>query len=88
MSDVQSAGPIHAYRKFIHEGEWQPDQAQELAAEKLQLLHMKLKGYDPHAKNGWTLPFRRQRNAEPPEGIYFYLCKIALNSVSFYFIDP
>ncbi|MBT3790338.1 MAG: cell division protein ZapE [Alphaproteobacteria bacterium] len=72
MSDVQSAGPIHAYRKFIHEGEWQPDQAQELAAEKLQLLHMKLKGYDPHAKNGWTLPFRRQRNAEPPEGIYFY----------------
>ena len=68
----ENRGPIHAYRKFIHEGEWQPDSAQELAAEKLQLLHLKLKDYDPRSKSGWTLPFRRQRNAEPPQGIYFY----------------
>ena len=72
MTEELSPGPIHAYRRFVHSGEWQADPAQELAAEKLQLLHMKLKGYDPHAKSGWTLPFRRQRNAEPPQGIYFY----------------
>jgi cell division protein ZapE len=67
-----AAGPIHAYRDFIRSGEWRPDPAQELAAEKLQLLHLKLRGYDPRAKSGWTLPFRRQRNAEAPQGIYFY----------------
>ena len=72
MPEDIAAGPIHAYRDFIHKGEWQPDKAQELAAEKLQLLHLKLKGYDPRAKSGWTLPFSRQRNAEPPQGIYFY----------------
>jgi cell division protein ZapE len=72
MSNADPAGPIHTYRRFIHDGEWQPDPAQELAAEKLQLLHMKLKGYDPRSKSGWTLPFRRQRNAEQPQGIYFY----------------
>ena len=71
MTD-SSAGPIHAYRKFVENGEWQPDPAQKLAAEKLQLLHLKLKGYDPRPKSGWTLPFRRQRNTEAPAGIYFY----------------
>ncbi len=65
-------GPIHTYRRLVREGEWQADPAQELAAEKLQLLHLRLAGYDPHAQSGWTLPFTRGRNQEAPQGLYLY----------------
>ncbi len=65
-------GPIHVYRRLVHSGEWQADPAQELAAEKLQLLSVQLQGHDPQTKIGWTKLFRRGRNAEPPQGVYFY----------------
>ncbi len=69
---TDGAGPIHVYRRLVKAGEWQADPAQELAAEKLQLLHVRLSGYDPHAQSGWTLPFRRSRNQEAPQGLYLY----------------
>jgi cell division protein ZapE len=70
MSDAE--GPIHVYRRLVREGEWQADPVQELAAEKLQLLSVKLRGHDPQTIKGWAKIFGRGRNTEAPQGVYFY----------------
>jgi len=70
MSDAE--GPIHVYRRLVREGEWQADPVQELAAEKLQLLSVKLRGHDPKTIKGWAKIFGRGRNTEAPQGVYFY----------------
>jgi cell division protein ZapE len=41
-------GPMPRYRELIRAGTIHADPAQRAAVEKLQLLHMRLKDYDPH----------------------------------------
>ncbi len=43
----QARGPLFAYRAKLEAGELAPDNAQALAAERLQNLWIKLRGYDP-----------------------------------------
>jgi len=53
--DVPTArGPLPAYRALVAEGELAPDPSQALAAERLQALWVRLRGYDPppHPANG------------------------------------
>jgi cell division protein ZapE len=64
--------PIHVYRRLVRSGEWRADPEQELAAEKLQLLSVQLRGHDPQTKSGWARLFSRGRNAETPKGVYLY----------------
>ena len=45
--ELDSAGPIHSYRKLVKAGELNHDPVQERSAEKLQSLHHRLQGYDP-----------------------------------------
>lgn len=77
MTDTDNTtanGPIHAYRALIREGEIHHDPAQELAVEKLQLLHHALRSYDPAPDRGWKkfFAFGRSQGAEPPQGLYMY----------------
>jgi len=65
-------GPIQVYRRLVHSGEWQADPVQELAAEKLQLLSVQVRGHDPQTKSGWRKLFKRGRNEDAPQGVYFY----------------
>jgi len=71
-----SEGPIHAYRDLLARGDIHPDMAQELAVEKLQLLHHALKSYEPTSgETGWRARFGLLRRAEvptPPQGLYVY----------------
>ena len=52
-----AGGPIHLYRDRLDEGVLQPDPVQEMAMEKLQILHHRLKNYSPAVKQtaarGW-----------------------------------
>jgi cell division protein ZapE len=45
--DPLSQGPLPAYRARIAQGALQPDPSQRMAAERLQDLWVKLRGYDP-----------------------------------------
>ncbi len=47
-----AAGPLPAYRAMVARGELVADPAQALAAERLQDLWAKLRGYDPQGRNG------------------------------------
>ncbi|QPH52857.1 cell division protein ZapE [Pontivivens ytuae] len=69
-------GPLPRYRALVSDGALNADPAQRLAAEKLQLLHGRLKGYDPKAGKkvrlglfGWGR--ERVREADIP-GLYIY----------------
>ncbi len=56
--DVPTArGPLPAYRALVTAGELAPDPSQALAAERLQALWVRLRGYDPplRAANGHRL---------------------------------
>ena len=72
------AGPLHAYRTLVDQGTLLPDAAQRLAAERLQDLWVKLRGYDPspRAASGSLLTrFWRRRPTEGapddrPNGLY------------------
>ncbi|WP_119419789.1 cell division protein ZapE [Desertibaculum subflavum] len=67
--------PIAAYRRLRKQGALKHDQAQELAAEKLDALHHQLTGYDPNATEGGWLGFfglSRKKGEEPPQGLYIY----------------
>ena len=70
--DVATArGPLPAYRALVVAGELAPDPAQALAAERLQALWVRLRGYDPpprHA-NGLSLLSRllRRRTTDETE---------------------
>jgi cell division protein ZapE len=57
------------YRQMVLARELSPDTAQELAAEKLQLLANRLAQYSV-PRLGDLLPFARRRSA--PEGLYLY----------------
>lgn len=75
MTDTQKpSGPIHTYRALIRSGDVNHDPAQELAVEKLQLLHHALSSYDPAPDRGWKkfFAFGRSQGAEPPQGLYIY----------------
>jgi cell division protein ZapE len=72
-----AADPLSAYRARLAAGELATDPAQALAAERLQQLWSKLRGYDPEPHNGasgllarW---FRRPLEGAPenrPHGLY------------------
>jgi cell division protein ZapE len=64
--------PISRYRALMQAGDLQPDPAQELAVEKLQILHHRLAGYDPREGSGWLAKLRLQTREPAPEGIYLY----------------
>jgi len=61
-------GPLQRYRQMVVDGELAPDAAQELAAEKLQLLANRLAQYGEPAL-GKLLPFARLRGSVP-DGLY------------------
>jgi len=69
-------GPMPLYRARVAAGDLQADPAQRLAVEKLQLLHMRLRGYNPQAPKrvglgrfGWGRE-RLEETAVP--GLYLY----------------
>ncbi|SDE14607.1 cell division protein ZapE [Belnapia rosea] len=66
-------GPLPAYRARVAAGLLKPDTAQALAAETLQELWHRLRGYDPHpeapAEAGFFARFMRRKPVpEAPEG--------------------
>jgi cell division protein ZapE len=69
-------GPLPAFRAMVAAGELAPDASQELAAERLQALWTRLRGYDPQPRptNGQSLLSRMLRRGEPaadrPNGLY------------------
>jgi cell division protein ZapE len=70
--DVPTArGPLPAYRALIASGELSPDPAQALAAERLQALWSRLRGYDPpprvHNGNGFFARLLRRKSPEDAE---------------------
>ena len=63
------SGPLDGYRRLTAAGVLRQDLAQELAAEKLQILDNRLKSYTPGQGGGWRVLFRRDH--EPaPQGVY------------------
>ena len=66
------AGPLPGYRALRRDHRLRYDACQELAAEKLQLLHRRLAGYDPTRGPGWQEILRLKRREPPPEGLYLY----------------
>jgi cell division protein ZapE len=76
-SSSPSPGVIPAYRARIAAGEIISDPAQAAAAERLQSLWVKLRGYDPNPKappNGWVGRLLRRKQVdeagEHPNGLY------------------
>jgi cell division protein ZapE len=70
--DVPTArGPLPAYRALIAAGELTPDPAQALAAERLQALWHRLRGYDPppRQQNGDGLFSRLLRRRSPEDAV-------------------
>ncbi len=75
-----SQGPLVAYRALVADGTLTPDPAQALAAQRLQELWIKLRGYDPPprasaAPSVFSLRFLRRKPAEEagedrPNGLY------------------
>ncbi len=63
-------GPLQRYRSLVSTGALAPDTAQELAAEKLQLLANRLAAYTPPGLGSLLNPFTRRRAA--PEGLYLH----------------
>jgi cell division protein ZapE len=72
-----TSGPMGRYRELVEQGRIRPDPAQRAAVEKLQLLHMRLAGYDPSRGKkvalGW-LGFGRKaaRQDKALTGLYIY----------------
>ncbi len=69
-------GPMQNYRDLLRSGDIHPDVAQELAVEKLQMLHHALKSYEPATgETGWRARFglgKRKETPTPPQGLYMY----------------
>ncbi|MBT3331568.1 MAG: cell division protein ZapE [Rhodospirillaceae bacterium] len=82
MPDRSSAAtppktPLERYRALRQSGEIEADPAQELAVEKLQMLHHRLAQYDPSPNQnygqGWRqFLFGRSQKEPAPEGLYIY----------------
>ncbi len=72
-----TSGPMSRYRELVEQGRIRPDPAQRAAVEKLQLLHMRLAGYDPGRRKmvalGW-LGFGRKAAKQDKylTGLYIY----------------
>ncbi len=64
--------PIDRYRGRLAAGELQVDPAQELAVEKLQVLHHRLMRYDPREGSLWSRVLRLAPREPAPEGLYLY----------------
>ena len=60
-------GPLVAYRALVADGALTADDAQRLAAERLQDLWVKLRGYDPPLRPQTSL-FSRLLRLRPAEG--------------------
>lgn len=74
LPPLDPEGPLWSYRSRRRGGVLQPDDCQELAAEKLQSLHKALLHYEPAmGRGGWKerLGLGR-RKADPPQGLYLY----------------
>ena len=73
---AEKSGPMAVYRARVAAGELDPDPAQRLAVEKLQLLFMRLAGYEPSKPKRVGLGFfgwgrdRLEEKAVP--GLYLY----------------
>jgi len=69
-------GPMPRYRALVAEGAIHADNAQRAAVEKLQLLHMRLKDYDPaigkKVSLGWLGFGRREEQDRRLTGLYIY----------------
>ncbi|MEL3888661.1 cell division protein ZapE [Ferrovibrio sp. MS7] len=67
-------GPLETYRAKLAAGELQGDEAQELAAEKLELLSRRLAHYTPgQGDEGWLQRLSFGRKREPaPQGLYIF----------------
>ena len=73
--------PLARYRVLLQSGDLNPDPTQELAVEKLQMLHHRLALYEPAPGNrvgntsggGWkSFLFGRGKSEPAPEGLYIY----------------
>lgn len=76
---TETDGPIFAYRAKLAAGAIKGDPNQELAAEKLQALHARLRHYQPPSRNeggGWLarlgLGRRKHEEEPPPNGLYIH----------------
>jgi cell division protein ZapE len=70
-------GPLPRYRELLRSGAIRADDAQRAAVEKLQLLHMRLKDYDPHRGKkvamGWFGFGRKAAKADKAlTGLYLF----------------
>jgi len=63
-----ASGPLLAYRARVAAGDLAPDSAQALAAERLQALWTKLRGYDPHSRHPAHSFLARFLRPKPTEG--------------------
>src|SRR3954452_16665955 len=70
--ETRPQGPLPAYRARIAKGLLKPDPAQELAAETLQDLWRRLRGYEPQVEppeaGGFLTRFFRRKPVEEAEG--------------------
>ena len=64
-------GPLTRYRAKVERAEIQPDSAQLLACEKLQVLANRMSDYGRPVRR-IPIPFFERRSAEPPLGLYIY----------------
>ena len=62
------AGPLPAYRALVARGALAPDAAQRLAAERLQTLWVRLRGYDPPPRPAAEGLLSRLWRRRPTEG--------------------
>jgi cell division protein ZapE len=70
---VEENEPLARYRALRQSGELAADPAQELAVEKLQMLHHRLAQYQPDQGQKWHQFLFGGNQKEPaPEGIYIY----------------
>jgi|TARA_B100001971_G_C18233182_1_gene565296 cell division protein ZapE len=70
---VDANAPLERYRALRRTGQLDSDPGQELAAEKLQMLHHRLAQYDPNQASGWRqFLFGRGQKEPAPEGLYIY----------------
>ncbi len=70
-----SDGPIAAYRRRVAAGQLHPDPTQELAAQALQVLHARLRHWQPMQRGGWRDRLGLGGGSDkrlPPRGLYLY----------------
>ncbi len=65
-------GPLPRYREMILRGELAIEPAQMLMAENLQVLHNRLRLYQPASGRGDFFDFFRKKRSPAPMGLYLY----------------